>query len=395
MSEQLHVALFAYVSLKANPYIALMCKALQEADPAITIDLESEFTLRWLLSHWRGVDIVHLHWIENVYIPRRWSSAWAGKKSGLRAYLDQWICRLVNNLFVRRGRALMKLASFTGGLIAARLIGIKVIYTVHNLTAHRAQPFFFRMLNWATNRVIFALAHAVHVHSEGVRATIARQYGRTRGIFMIPHGNYVSSYPNQCSKEEAREKLNLPQDDFVYLFLGTIRPYKGVEELVTAFSDMAAQNCTLVIAGKSFSRRYSQQIEERGKDKPRIVLDMRFIPNEEIQYYMNACDICVLPYRQLTTSGAALLAFSFGRPLIAPARGMFPELITDGRGILYDPDQTGALGTALREARQQDWVAAEADILSWVRTFDWSIVAQQILDMYHISVGSADGQRRG
>jgi len=70
---------------------------------------------------------------------------------------------------------------------------------------------------------------------------------------------------------------------------------------------------------------------------------------------MNACDVCVLPYRDSTTSGAAVLAFSFGKPVIAPAMGSFLELVADGRGIAYDPAESDGLLHAMQQVVAGTW----------------------------------------
>ena len=40
---------------------------------------------------------------------------------------------------------------------------------------------------------------------------------------------------------------------------------------------------------------------------------------------MNAADVVALPYAETFNSGAALLALSFNRPIVAPASGSFPK----------------------------------------------------------------------
>ena len=105
-----------------------------------------------------------------------------------------------------------------------------------------------------------------------------------------------------------------------------------------------------------------------------------FVPNEAIQLYMNACNVCVLPYKNATTSGAAMLALSFGRPIVAPDIGPFPELITQATGILYDPSQPNALLLALQQARQQTW--SEAEIFDYIHQFDWDKLGPQLASLY-------------
>lgn len=44
----------------------------------------------------------------------------------------------------------------------------------------------------------------------------------------------------------------------------------------------------------------------------------------------------VLPYKTVLTSGAALLALSFMKPVIAPKIGLIPELVDENIGELFD-----------------------------------------------------------
>jgi len=105
-----------------------------------------------------------------------------------------------------------------------------------------------------------------------------------------------------------------------------------------------------------------------------------FIVDEAIQLYMNACDVFVLPYKDITTSGAAALALSFGRPIIAPAITSFPEVITSEVGILYDTSQPNGLVSALREARTRSW--SESKIFDYAHQFDWDKLGPQFAALY-------------
>jgi glycosyltransferase involved in cell wall biosynthesis len=54
---------------------------------------------------------------------------------------------------------------------------------------------------------------------------------------------------------------------------------------------------------------------------------------------MNACDVVVLPYRDIFTSGSVFLAMSFGRACIAPHKGCIGEVLDDSGAFLYDSDE--------------------------------------------------------
>jgi len=125
------------------------------------------------------------------------------------------------------------------------------------------------------------------------------------------------------------------------------------------------------------------EIESLAAGDERIRLSLRFVSDTRLQVYLNACDISVLPYRHVTTSGAGLLSLSFRAPIIAPAVGCFLDLVgKNARGILYDPQDTDALREALRQARLADLGAMRAACARFVEELDWNKIARQHAAMY-------------
>jgi len=225
-----------------------------------------------------------------------------------------------------------------------------------------------------------SLADRIHAHNHYTREVLEASYKRKDGVAVVPHGNYIGCYPNQISRQRARQQLRLPHDAFVYLFLGLLRPYKGVEGLVWAFGKLEMPMGRLLIVGRISDASYREKILSLSQDNPAIRLVPEFVPDEAVQLYMNACDVCVLPYRNITTSGAAMLALSFGRPVVVPAIASFPELITPETGILYDPSQPDALVSALEQAGRRSW--SEAEILEYVHQFDWDKLGPRLAALY-------------
>lgn len=102
---------------------------------------------------------------------------------------------------------------------------------------------------------------------------------------------------------------------------------------------------------------------------------------------MNAADVVALPYARSTTSGSALLALSFGRPVVAPALDFLAEVVPPAAGVLYPPAAAGGLTTALRQARAADWSAAA--ILAHARQYDWRAIGAQMAEIYRAALGAA------
>lgn len=337
--------------VRMNPYVRLLQEALIEV--GIDCSLADALSPR-LVQSW-NFDVLHLHWLELLYASPH------------------------------LGRSLRRLLAVVTGLVWAKARGTKVVYTVHNLNPHEQA---FPLLNRIANRAVFALADALHVHDEEARRAVARIYGRRDGVYVIPHGGYIGAYPNTCTRQEARGRLGLEDDAFVYLFLGQVRRYKGIEDLVAAFHQLSDDTSELLMAGNVHDAVYGEELAQLTRGRIGIHTWFQYVPDSEIQYFMNASDVCVLPYRDVTTSGGAILAFSFGKPIIAPALGGFPELLADGRGIVYDPAAKDGLLCALQQARSLDVADARQKVLAWATEHSWPALAPRFARVYADVLGT-------
>jgi glycosyltransferase involved in cell wall biosynthesis len=136
-----------------------------------------------------------------------------------------------------------------------------------------------------------------------------------------------------------------------------------------------------LVAGRVFGAdSYESKLRSLTQSDSRINLIPEFIPDEAIQIYLNACNFFVLPYKDITTSGAAALGLSFGRPIIAPCIASFPEVVTPESGILYDTSQPNALTTALRNARTLS--CSESTIFRYAHQFDWNKLGPDLAALY-------------
>jgi glycosyltransferase involved in cell wall biosynthesis len=201
---------------------------------------------------------------------------------------------------------------------------------------------------------------------------------------VIPHGNYIDAYPNDISRSDARKKLGVPESHFVYLFVGNARPYKGIEHLVQAFRDVGDDDTALILAARrGLLPEYADRIEEMVSGDPNIrMCTSPFFASDEFQLYLNAADVVVLPFTDVLTSGTAILALSFGKPVVMPRMGCLPELVNDTMGLLYDPKDRDALQRALIEVRKQDLRQASLNAFDRAKELGWDKIANSLSLLY-------------
>ena len=335
---------------RANPYGALLARAMAKLDVELVAGYASDLSEAWLIENRQHVDVLHLNWPHLMYQ----APDLAGR--------------------------LARCADLIGHLAHARLLGYKVVWTMHNLYPHET-------INHDLDRLvqlgITHLATAIIVHCRRARELLRQHFSRAEDVFLIPHGHFIDVYPNTITRSEARRRLDLPEHHFVYLYFGNARQYKGLERLLEVFTRLPDDDVTLLLAARVYNAYSAEVVEKVRHADPRVVVHSSpHFPNEELQTYFNAADVVVLPFLNVLTSGSAIAAMSFGRPVIVPAMGCLPELVDDSVGILYDPQQPDGLFQALRAIRQRDVAAMGAAAYRRAQSFSWDEIARQTLEVY-------------
>jgi glycosyltransferase involved in cell wall biosynthesis len=402
----MNVTMLSAAQREANPYIDLLCGGLAEA--GVAVELIGEPGDDGLPDAARTADLLHLHWLELWGRPPYTSLVKLARGGMLGRVLRRWLEPALNSASAFARRRQRFLDRFFAALEDYKAYGGRLVYTVHNLGQHEGEG---GAVEAAAVQRLLALADGVHVHaaymadevrnilasgSVGDRPQQENQTGSGRSrtepapvIAVIPHGHYIGAYRNTVTRAEARHTLHFPltvnhSPLTVFLFLGLLRPYKGLEELLPAFRSLPDPNAVLLIAGRPRPSDYAARLAAQAGDDPRVRWHPHFVPDDQVQLWMNAADAVVLPYRQITTSGAAMLAWSFGKPVIAPALPAFVEPVAAAPflGLLYDPAEPDALAEALRQATTIDWQSRHEPILAWARQFGWASIGRQMTMLY-------------
>ena len=205
-----------------------------------------------------------------------------------------------------------------------KALGKRVALTAHNVNQARRDAK-DSLLNRITLRVQYRLCDHVFVHTQKMKDELCRDFGVAEKAVTVIRHPINNAFPDtDLTPPEAKQRLGLRDDEKAVLFFGRIRPYKGIEHLLAAFRPLAADhsNYRLIIAGepKKGSEEYREEIEQivkRDFAPGRIVLRIQFIPDEEMEIYLKAADVLVLPYKEIFQSGVLFLAYSFGLPVVA------------------------------------------------------------------------------
>jgi glycosyltransferase involved in cell wall biosynthesis len=188
-------------------------------------------------------------------------------------------------------------------------------------------------------------------------------------------------------RDKARQALGLSSSEMVFLFFGLIRPYKGVPELIDAFNNISCSNSKLMIVGKVWtdsSQEFQELLERRLSNTNNIIFVPEFIPDDKLQLYFNACDLVVFPYQDILTSGAVILAMSFGKACIAPRMGCIAEILDDNGAFFYDRHDESGLMKAIQLAKNKhsDLLHMGEYNLKLAQNYTWEHIAEMTFKIY-------------
>ncbi len=251
-----------------------------------------------------------------------------------------------------------------------------IVWTVHNLYAHNckhriADKIGRTILGWLAARVIVQSAIALDL-------VITEFNIQPSKIHIIPHGHFIDIYPNVITREAARKQLSINPNQTVYLFFGGLSGYKGTDDLVLAFNELSYDNRILLIAGKN-----AKSIEHLiDRSKHNIWVFDGFIPDSELQVYMNAADWVVLPYKQILTSASLITAMGFHKAVIIPQIGTLPDYMHPNGGIIYNSREKDSLLSALQKSGQINAQVAGEKNFNKILDYNWGKIQNQTKEIY-------------
>ena len=317
------VILGYWPAARTNPYQALLYKqAWQQGFAPVALSTPQDFAQLLEGCDESVTPILHLHWTLEV----------------LRGIADAVEAR-------------EQMARFLALLDAFTAAGGHIVWTVHNVLPHDCT---FPDLESALQREIVERAQVVHVLTRSTSEAVADQFTIPASkVLHVPHPHYIGSYADTLTREQARFDIGVEPDQIVYSMLGAIKPYKGLEDLLDAFDVLAAREPgrrRLVVAGLPDADGSVDDLLVRCESHPDVHLRAERVPDVDMQRYLKAADVAVMPYRRSLNSGVLLLSMSFGVPVVVPDLGSTTEIVESRFARTFDPAREGDLLRALEEA---------------------------------------------
>ncbi|TGL61458.1 glycosyltransferase family 4 protein [Leptospira sarikeiensis] len=248
----------------------------------------------------------------------------------------------------------------------ARRKKIPVVFICHNLTDHGAKGLKKRitefLLSTANGFIVHSSEHAAILKSKFPSKPVLKIYIPSYDEFTAPKGTL-----------KKRGRLEL-------LFFGFIRPYKGLDILFNALSQLNDPEIFLTVVGETWESKETLYESVKDLNLKNIELYLSYTKEEQLAEFFERSDAIVLPYRSASGSAVAAVAYRYDCPIIATRVGGLVDIVRDGEtGFLVEPGSSESLAETLKAVSRKKLAALKGPIREFKKELTWEHVAEKIL----------------
>lgn len=232
---------------------------------------------------------------------------------------------------------------------------------------------------------VFQAASSLVAVSEEVAGYLERYRGSRQGIHVIPNAINPERFANIGKRQEPRSKKT-----FTVGFLGTLKPWHGVSNLVEAFALLRQKlpASRLLIVGDGPQRAsLAQDIESRGLSE--WVEMPGAVSPSEVPQWLASMDVGTAPYPAMDDFYFSPLKvyeyMASGLPVVASRIGQLEQMIQhETSGLLCPPGDPAALADSLRRIHDDSelWKRlGETGRAAVMENHTWDGVANRIFEI--------------
>ena len=195
--------------------------------------------------------------------------------------------------------------------VAGKAVRGRTVVIAHNVIPHEASR-----VDRLLTKLLFRSVNGVLTHSPEEQQR-AKELGANARYSPLPF-----HFPGRVSRRAPRE----PTRDL--LFLGFVRPYKGLDLLFEAIAQIDPP-ARLTVSGEFWEpeEKYVELATRLGISG-QVSIQNRYVSTQEMVALLHQHDALILPYRSVTGTQLPQIANACGVPVIATPVGSFPQQLS-------------------------------------------------------------------
>jgi beta-1,4-mannosyltransferase len=339
-----------------NPHLQFFYAGM--AVHGVRLAMRLTCTPRWIRAHTSSIDAIHLHWPEKI---------WRGKTRGRLHSL--W--RVIT---LARLRALI---DFAMGLRTAGRLGIKRLWTVHNIEPHEGADWLDRV----GYRIAAKRSDLIICYSDAAAVDVRNRFSPPCEVIAIAHGNYSGAYPPPRDRTTVMREFGLDPSRPVVCCVGLIRRYKGLTVACDAVRALGG-SVQLAICGAPHSDADEAEVRASMAGVTGVLV-ARPLTDQEFSDIIAAGEAVLLPYRKITGSGSLLAAWTLGRGVVASDLPLFREMLAcePEAGDRFVPDDSRSLADAIGRYLATPGSVRAAAALRAADRYSWDKTVEPLVDV--------------
>lgn len=246
--------------------------------------------------------------------------------------------------------------------------------------------------DWLLEHTILFVSDATVVHTAESEAILRDRHGDRHRIEQVRHPVDEPIAP-PVHRETAREDLGITADTVLTTF-GWVERKKRYQDVIRCLPELPGTE--YLIAGEPRHKSDIETLEVVFDLADRLnvqdrVRHLGYVAEEDLPTLFGATDLTIIPYEQVTQSGAANTALAYHCPVVTTSLPAFEELASEYECVLtYDDSDTlhrtiyeattDGARSLLREAAKR-----------YSETETWSAFSEETVSFYCTVVGEASG----
>lgn len=239
------------------------------------------------------------------------------------------------------------------GIAAGRTLTIPVLLEANARLVREQQRYrslSLESLARGVERHVLATADALLAVSAPLADDLIAAGARPERTFVLPNGVDTSAFHQEHDGRAMRKIWGVSDDEIVVGFVGSLKPWHGVDHLIAALERLKDRAYRLVVVGDGPQRERCERLASR------LPMPARFtgpLPHDDVPAAIAAFDIAVAPYAAEADSYfSPLKVFEYaamGRAIVAAAGGQVAALFPPESVVLYQPGDVGQLAEKIAE----------------------------------------------
>lgn len=285
------------------------------------------------------------------------------------------------------------------GMLAGKMAGVPVrLHTVAGLPLLEVKGAKRKLLD-GVEKLTYKLATRVYPNSFELKKIILQlKYAEEAKLKVLGEGSsngidttyFDPSIFEKDEKLKIKEELGIPEEDFVFIFVGRLVSEKGINELVTAFSQLhqTHPSISLLLVGP-FEQELdplSDEVLQLIKSHPKIFTTGY---QEDVRPYFSIGNVLTFPSYREGFPNVVMQANAMGLPAIVTNINGCNEIIQDGlNGKIVSAKSISELKVAIKELLEDSSLrskltqnARKLIQMKYERTQFWQILLKEYKEL--------------